>query len=241
MIKIIIISLMLSISGKMYPIADSNTVILILPGGGYKHVSANGSLYAEWLNDIGIPAYVLDYRPNPYPFPMQDACAALKELRKEYKTIGVLGESAGGHLAASINIYDPNSKPDFLILLFPAITMTKSFQRINYWKNIFRENADPNLLEKYSVEDNPTLCPTFIVGGNLDASCPPENGIAYYLSLRKRNIKAELHIFYDAQHGFYENRKYNSLGIWNKSDIWPKLCENWINQVCPRKIISRTQ
>jgi len=213
-----------------YEVPDSNNAVLIIPGGAYKIVG-DGVQYAQWLNKLGISACILNYRPNPYPFPMQDATEAFKRLKKQYKTVGVLGSSAGGHLAASIQIYDPNCKPDFLILLFPVISLTKPYRHKDCWKMLFSDNPDQNLLELYSVEEQVTKNnpPAFIISGSKDKSVPAENAIDYYLHLRKNGVPAELHIFQEVKHGFWNKEGYHALGVEGESE-WTKLCENWLKK-----------
>ena len=227
------------------------TGIVICPGGGYGFVSMDreGLQIANWLNSIGISAFVLDYRQNgrgyQYPAPMQDAQRAMRIVRSRAKEfsidperIGIMGFSAGGHLASSIgthfqkNFYEPkddldkaNCRPDFMILLYPVITMDDSFTHRGSKRSLLGQNPDPNLVESFSNEKQVTsqTPPTFLVHSNEDRTVPVENSIYFYLALRKARVPAEMHIYLKGSHGSAIETRFGPIST------WPDRCATWMN------------
>jgi acetyl esterase/lipase len=226
------------------------TGIIVLPGGGYGHLAMDheGKQIAEWLNSLGITAFVLKYRMSSsghrHPVPMLDAQRAIRTVRanaKEYKIdparIGVLGFSAGGHLASTVGTHfddgiskseDPieraSSRPDFLILCYPVISLKESFSHRGSRTKLLGDSPDPALVESLSNETQVTAKtpPAFIFQTTEDKSVPAENAVAFYQALRKASVPAEMHIFQAGRHG---------LGL--AKDVpgtskWPELCELWM-------------
>jgi len=233
------------------PSQVNGTAILICPGGGYGHLSMNkeGKKIAEWLNTLGITAIVLKYRlPSDLIMkdksirPLQDAQEAMKIIRRnaaEWKIdankIGVMGFSAGGHLAATLSTrfdlptYTPidsiSSRPDFSILLYPVISMTDEIthkvSRINLLGNTFTKETIHKFSNEYWVSRETP--PTFIVHASDDVSVSAENSINYYLALKKNVIPAEMHIYENGGHGF-------GLGSDDQKKSWLSECTNWLKQ-----------
>lgn len=226
------------------------TGVIVVPGGGYGHLAMNheGSQIAEWLNAQGITAFVLKYRMSStghkHPVPMMDGQRAIRTVRaraKEFNIdpsrIGVLGFSAGGHLTSTLGTHfdvgdadsaDPiervSSRPDFLVLCYPVISMTSDATHKGSRKNLLGETPDPKLLQSLSNETQVTsqTPPTFIFQTSEDASVPAENCVAFYLALRKAHVPAEMHIFQAGKHG---------LGLAKDTPgtkEWPNLCHNWL-------------
>jgi len=233
------------------PSQVNGTAILICPGGGYGHLSMNkeGKKIAEWLNTLGITAIVLKYRlPSDLIMKdksigsLQDAQEAMKIIRRnaaEWKIdankIGVMGFSAGGHLAATLSTrfdlatYTPidsiSSRPDFSILLYPVISMTDEIthkvSRINLLGNTFTKETIHKFSNEYWVSRETP--PTFIVHASDDVSVSAENSINYYVALKKNAIPAEMHIYENGGHGF-------GLGSGDQKKSWLSECTNWLKQ-----------
>lgn len=231
------------------PQKPNGTSIVIFPGGGYKHLAINKEGYkvAKWLNSLGITAFVLKYRlPNEAIMiyktiaPLQDAQEAIRfvrrksnELNLDENKIGILGFSAGGHLAATLSnqyykkIYaikdNTSAKPNFSILIYPVISMDDAITHKGSKNNLLGNKPSTKKIIKYSNEKQvDSLTPiTFLVHATDDNSVPVENSIDYYLALKKYKISAELHIYQKGGHGF-------GLGKKNTSQFWGKACEKWL-------------
>jgi acetyl esterase/lipase len=227
------------------------TGVIVFPGGGYGHLAMDheGTQIAEWLNSLGVTAFVLKYRMSltghRHPVPMMDAQRAIRTARanaKEYKIdparIGVLGFSAGGHLASTVGTHfddgkpdsdDPiervGSRPDFLVLCYPVISLKEKFSHGGSRTKLLGDSPDPALVESLSNETQVSAKtpPTFIFQTTEDKSVPAENAVAFYLALRKAKVPAEMHIFEAGRHG---------LGLAKDTpgtNKWPELCELWMN------------
>lgn len=209
---------------------NTRTGVVVCPGGGYGGLANDheGKQIAEFLNKHGISAFVLKYRLAPrykHPYPMLDVQRAIRFVRakaKEYQVepsrIGVMGFSAGGHLASTAathftdgkgldfpvdNIDEQPSRPDFAILCYPVITMDASVTHGGSRKNLLGENPDAELVKLMSNDQQvtPRTPPTFIFHTTEDAAVIPENAILFYLGLRKHKVPAELHIYERGRHG----------------------------------------
>jgi acetyl esterase/lipase len=205
----------------------SGTAIVICPGGGYQNLSMDkeGSAVAKWLNSLGVSAFVLKYRLGPryhHPIELGDAQRAIRTVRAravEYglqaDRIGIMGFSAGGHLASTAGThYDagngaaadpldrPGSRPDFMVLCYPVISFGP-FAHVGSRRNLLGNDPDPKLVENLSNElqvtgDTPT---TFLFHTTTDATVPVENSVMFYSALRKAGVPAELHIYERGPHG----------------------------------------
>ena len=230
-------------------ISANGTSIIIFPGGGYSHLSMNkeGKKIAKWLNSLGITAFVLKYRlPSDDVMkdktigPLQDAQEAVRMVRRNAKKwnldttkIGVIGFSAGGHLAATLSTRyeektyestdNTSSKPNFALLVYPVISMNTAITNKGSKEKLLGINPSQELTDKFSSElhVNSTTPPTFIVHASDDKSVPVENSINYYLALKNMKIQAEMHIYEKGGHGF-------GLGIIDTSKNWTIDCENWL-------------
>lgn len=215
----------------IYPAAkdhNSGTAVVVCPGGGYgiHAVDHEGTQIARWLNSIGVSAYVLKYRLGgryKHPAPMQDVQRAIQYVRANAETngvspkrIGVMGFSAGGHLASTCATHfldakpdaaDPiekvSSRPDFAVLCYPVITMTESFGHGGSKKNLLGDNPDPELAKFVSSElqVTPQTPPTFLFHTAEDTAVPVENALAFYAACRKHKVPAEMHIYQFGPHG----------------------------------------
>ncbi|WP_382383254.1 alpha/beta hydrolase [Formosa undariae] len=226
----------------------NGTAVVIYPGGGYQHLAMHkeGTKVGAWLSSLGITAFVLKYRlPSDAIMtqktigPLQDAQEAMRYIRRhaaDYKLdvnkIGVLGFSAGGHLAATLSTHykdrvyesdNTSAKPDFSILIYPVISMKNELTHNGSRVHLLGENPSEENILYYSnelqVDDNTP--PTFLVHATNDKSVPVENSVHYYLALKKHKIDTEMHLFEKGGHGF---------GL-SKDDIhlhWKDNCENWL-------------
>ncbi len=225
------------------------TAVIICPGGGYSIVAAQHEGYdvAKKFNEAGVAAFVLKYRlpddktsSEPGIAPLQDAQQAILTVRKNAKAwlidpsrIGIMGFSAGGHLASTAathfsKSYIPNTgnislRPDFLLLIYPVISSDTLISHRGSFENLLGKNASPEKLREFSSEllvDAETP-PAFLVHASDDKGVSPENSIVFYEALLKNNIPAELHIYEKGGHGF---------GLKNPSskEDWFKTCLNWM-------------
>ena len=204
------------------------TGIVVCPGGGYGGLAIGheGKDIAEWLNAQGVAAFVLRYRLGPkyhHPTMLEDAQRALRTVRaraEHYKIdprrLGVMGFSAGGHLASTVGTHfdagradaaDPidrqSSRPDFMILCYPVIALNTEFAHLGSKRNLLGENPDSKLVASLSNETQitPDTPPTFLFHTNEDSGVKPENSVLFYLGLRRANVPAELHIYERGRHG----------------------------------------
>ncbi|HOB74270.1 MAG TPA: alpha/beta hydrolase [Phycisphaerae bacterium] len=233
------------------PPADKATgaAVVICPGGGYAHlaVEKEGTAVARWLNSLGVAGFVLQYRLAPryrHPAPLQDAQRAIRTVRAradEWKInpnqIGIMGFSAGGHLASTAGthfdagnasaedrIERVSSRPDFLILCYPVITFTEPKLHRGSRSNLIGDPPDPKLIEELSSEKQvtPQTPPTFLFHTDADTGVPPENSVLFYLALRKAKVPAELHIYQPGPHG---------VGLAANDPFlrsWPERCADWM-------------
>ena len=204
------------------------TAVVIYPGGGYGLVATDdGRIVAQWLNTFGVAGFVVNYRQRGegygHPAPLQDAQRAIRIVRAraaEWKIvpnrIGVLGISAGGHLASTVGTHfdkgNPNSadpvervgcRPDFLILCAPVIALNEPYTHVGSQTNLLGANADPALVRSLSSEKQVTAetPPTFLFHTDEDSLVPPENSVQFYLALRRAGVPAEMHIYRKGPHG----------------------------------------
>lgn len=231
--------------------AANGGAVVICPGGGYGHLAMNheGHAVAKWFNSIGYTAAVLAYRlPSkgyPHPAPMQDVQHAIQTLRSKSQEwnldpekVGVFGSSAGGHLASTAATHylvaDPDatdpvqrvsSRPDFLVMLYPVISMDLDITHRGSRQNLLGKTPSEELLELMSNEKQVTAetPPTFIIHADDDKGVKAENSIRFYLALREAEVPAELHIFKKGGHGFgIKDKAYRPV------DGWPDLLAKWL-------------
>lgn len=227
------------------PRKANGSAVLIIPGGGYRRVVVDHEGYdlARWLNARGVTALVLLYRlpgdgwrddPNT---PLQDAQRAMRliremsdELNVNPQKIGVLGFSAGGHLAASLEtrydeeVYDPVDKadtlparPDFAGLVYPVISMKAPTAHAGSAERLLGERPGAQQRAAYSAQNRvrPETPPTFLLHAGDDGSVPVENSLLMYAALRKAGVAAEMHLFEQGGHGFgLRNAQQPPLSIW---------------------------
>ncbi len=210
------------------PATASGTGVVVCPGGGYGHLAVDheGTQVARWFNSIGVSAFVLKYRLGKryqHPAPLDDVQRAMQWVRSNAEKyhlapnrIGVMGFSAGGHLASTCATHfldadpqakDPvrkvSSRPDFAILAYPVISMTEKFGHTGSRRNLIGENPDPELAKFLSSEQQVTeqTPPVFIFHTTQDTGVPVENALAFFAACRAHKVPVEMHIYQFGPHG----------------------------------------
>ncbi|MDG1762215.1 MAG: alpha/beta hydrolase [Flavobacteriaceae bacterium] len=234
----------------------NGAAVLICPGGGYKILAIDHEGYkiAKWLNSFGISAFVLKSRlpddrimVNKSVGPLQDAQKAMRIIRQnaqkwniDPQKIGVLGFSAGGHLAASLSThYDaevyPNdnifsARPDFSILVYPVISFQNELTHGGSRTNLLGTSPSQEEIDYFSneLQINQDTPPALLIHSIDDEIVPFENSIAYLKELKKQGITTELHAFSDGGHGY-------GLGNWGTHSMWSKNAENWLTTLFKNK------
>jgi acetyl esterase/lipase len=227
----------------------TQTGVIIAPGGGYSHLSMTkeGSDIAAWLNQHGVAAFVLQYRLGPkyhHPIELGDAQRAIRMVRSQAASFGIAsnrlgmwGFSAGGHLTATAGTQfdagntsapDPidqqSSRPDFLILAYPVITMKTPFAHQGSVHSLLGDTPDPAMLDALSAEQHvtPQTPPTFLYATTDDQTVPVMNSILFYEELSRAKVPAEIHIFQHGAHG-------SGLGGTSPALMqWPGLLYTWL-------------
>ncbi len=225
----------------------TGAAVIVCPGGSYSHLADHeGRPVAEWLTTIGIAGFVLKYRIAPryhHPAPFTDVTRAMRLVRARAAEwgldpgrIGVLGFSAGGHLASTLATHfdaghaadaDPierlSSRPDLAILIYPVITMGPGGHRGSL-ANLLGAEPDPALVEEFSNQKHVTkdTPPTFLVHTVADAGVPYENSLMFAAALRKAGVPHELHVYEQGAHGFGMGKGDPILGT------WPDRCAAWL-------------
>lgn len=224
------------------PERSVGTAVVVCPGGGYRALAIDheGEQIARWWNSLGVSAFVLKYRLGPkyhHPVELGDAQRALRWVRSragqygiQPDRIGIMGFSAGGHLASSAaTLFDRgqagaadaidrlSSRPDFAVLGYPVISMTTEYVHQGSKNNLLGENPDPALAAHLSTElqVTPETPPVFLFHTNEDAVVPAENSVLFYLALRRAKIPAELHIYERGPHGVGLAWSDAVLGSWS--------------------------
>jgi acetyl esterase/lipase len=237
----------------MYPAPAekaNGTTVIICPGGGYwgLAIGHEGAQVAKWLNGLGITAFVLKYRlpddsimENKSIGPMQDGQQALRIVRRHAKEwginpdkIGIMGFSAGGHLASTLSthfnekVYEPSdstsARPDFSLLIYPVISMDSSITHWGSRENLLGKNPSPELVKHFSneLQVSSETPPAFLVQSIDDNVVPIQNSIDYALSMHKFNIPCELHVYQSGGHGYGLGRSANT------ESTWPEACRKWL-------------
>jgi acetyl esterase/lipase len=230
--------------------ATARPAIVVLPGGGYGMLASDheGHQIARWLNEHGISAFICLYRHHGagyrHPVPWHDAQRAIRTVRAWAKDwgvdehrVGILGFSAGGHLASHVTTCfdagDPSSpdevarfssRPDVSILCYPVIAWGESFTHQGSQQNLLGLEASPQILEELSTQRRVTADtpPTFLWHTQEDQAVPPENSLVFYRAMLAHGVPGELHIFERGAHG---------LGLaqgQGAAAAWPDLCIAWL-------------
>jgi acetyl esterase/lipase len=228
----------------------TGTAVLICPGGGYGVLAFDheGYAIARWLNENGIAGIILKYRlPSDLIMkdksvgPLQDAQEAIRIIRRNEAhwkinpgKIGVIGFSAGGHLASSLSthyaekVYEPtdtvSARPDFSLLIYPVISFDAAFTHMGSRNNLIGTNPSAEAVNRFSneLQINEKTPPAFLVHSADDKVVPVRNSIVYFEGLTRNNVRAELHVFQKGGHGYGL-----SAGKGTQSS-WPELCIKWL-------------
>jgi acetyl esterase/lipase len=226
----------------------TGAAVMICPGGGYGILAASheGSDFAKWFNDRGISAFVLKYRlPNEsamtrqHEVPLMDAMQGMKLIRQnavkwniDLNKIGVMGFSAGGHLAATLSTHynmgekaSQEAKPNFSVLLYPVISLSPTIAHGGSRDKLLGSEKSEELIKYYSneLQVSDQTPPAFLVHAMDDSGVPVENSIEYYLALKKHKIPAEMHLYPKGGHG-YGMRTEGKGSLAN----WPTAMEGWL-------------
>ena len=229
------------------PAKATGQAVVICPGGGYRLLSMGheGRDYAKWMAENGITTAVLKYRlPNTTPqVPMEDAAEALRYMREEYrgkesiKQLGIMGFSAGGHLAAStaVGCLKANGdtsaraalRPDFAVLFYPVITGNPSQMHKGSYDKLLGSDRTQELTDKWSPElvagkDAPQ---TLLILSSDDATVPPINSTKFYNTLKELGVPASITILPSGGHGwgFRDSFKYKA--------IWQEAMLQWLESI----------
>lgn len=232
------------------PDQPSGAGVVVCPGGGYGALAMDheGHQIARWLNEHGIAAFICDYRHRNkgygHPAPLQDAQRAIRTVRarcEEFHVkpdrIGILGFSAGGHLASTAvtkfdagdeSSGDPvmraSSRPDFGILCYPVIVFDQAVTHRGSQRNLLGENPPTELVASLSSEKQVTeqTPPCFLWHTFEDAGVPPQNSVAFYQALLAHKVPAELHVYEKGRHGVGLARDIPG------TSAWPAACIAWL-------------
>ena len=227
----------------------NGTAVVICPGGGYgiNAISHEGTDVAKKFNEMGVAAFVVKYRiPNDATMlnreigPLQDVQQAIKTVRQrakewnvEVNRIGIMGFSAGGHLASTAGTHFDTAvipeagtislRPDFMILIYPVISFNDKITHMGSRDNLIGKLPSAEKIIEYSNELQVTANtpPTFLVHASDDDAVKANNSIDFYESLLKYKVPAELHIYQKGGHGFGMNNK-------TTDDQWMDRCKNWM-------------
>ena len=218
----------------------TSTAVIVCPGGGYRRLAFahEGIAVASWLNSLGVSAFVLKYRLSEYghPAPLRDVLRAVRLLRSEAGTwgidpqrIGVLGFSAGGHLASSAaTLFDApegrtgaaldavSARPDFLVLVYPVITLAGPSAHAGSREALLGKSPAAELVDALSTHLRVTdrTPPTFLVHGGTDTAVPPDNSLLFYSALRRAGVPAEIHLYQEGPHGIGLRPGYGPMSAW---------------------------
>lgn len=233
-----------------YPLqgVGSGGCVIVCPGGGYGHRAAHeAEPIARALNERGLAACVCDYRVAPYrhPYPLLDAQRAIRWVRAHAgalnvnpEAVGILGFSAGGHLAATAGThYDPgradgdeidrrSCRPDALVLCYPVISFGE-FGHRGSRANLLGEHPAPELVQSLSNETQVTADtpPTFLWHTADDAGVPVQNSLLFAQALSAHRVPYELHVYRSGRHGLGLAPEFPRIAT------WMDLCVGWLREV----------
>ena len=229
----------------------NKTAIIVCPGGGYARLAIGheGTEVAEAFNQLGVTVFVLKYRlpfdscmTNKEVVPVQDLQQTIKLVRDRAESfdinpnmLGVLGFSAGGHLASTgitkfsesyiENTSNTSLRPDFAILGYPVISMDSAICHKGSRDNLLGKKAAAAKIKLFSSElqVTPQTPPTFLVHASDDKSVPVENSVRFYQALIKNKVNAEIHIYQNGGHGFGLNNTTTSDAWFERAITWMRV------------------
>jgi acetyl esterase/lipase len=236
--------------------SGSNAAVIICPGGGYRILAYEweGTDIAKWFNSKGMTAFVLKYRlpdaasvVNSYEAPLQDVQRAIRLVRSRAEEwgidpnkIGIMGFSAGGHLASTAGTHfnDPNTfvgdeidalsaRPDFMILGYPVISMREEITHQGSKLSLLGNDPSEEMIQRFSNEKRVSeyTPPTFLVHSGDDGAVPVANSLLFYEALIAHRVPAEMHLYPFGGHGY--------ALAWNKAQLeqWPELLWAWLREI----------
>lgn len=221
------------------PEANAGVAILSCPGGGYAIESVNGANdMADWYNMQGITFAVLKYRmPNygHYEATMADVDRAMRMMREfaaanDIELVGIMGASAGGHLASSqaTHYADSITRPDFQVLFYPVITLDSTYTHQGTRVRFLGKNPPEGLEQEWSnnLKVTPDTPPAILLGSWDDKVVPIQNSVDYFMALRRNNVPAAMYIYPDGNHGWghihpihYRDEWHNELSSWLQKEV----------------------
>ena len=221
----------------IYPAKNPNgQAIVACPGGGYAGIAVTheGHDMAAWFNTQGITYAVLHYRMpfGKHEIPLSDAHQAIRYMRKHadqwgIQQLGIMGSSAGGHLASTAAThFTEETRPDFQILFYPVITMT-DYTHKGSKENLLGDNPDNEIIRLYSneLQVSQQTPPAFIIHSSNDKTVPVQNSINYYLAMCKYGIPVSMHLYPIGGHGWGYNDSFTYKLQW-KNEL-----EKWLNEI----------
>ena len=223
------------------PRSASGPACVVCPGGGYGTRAAHeGEPIALWLNTLGIVAGVVAYRHAPryrHPVPVTDALQAVRLLREKSpelgadpRRVGILGFSAGGHLASSAATLftGPEDRPDWAVLVYPVIALEGPAAHLGSKNNLLGEKADPALVKSLSTQTRvgKNTPPTYLVHTADDPVVPVQNSLLFAQALAEKNVPFGMHLMAHGPHGI-------GLGISRLPETltWPAACASWLRGI----------
>ncbi len=226
------------------------SAMVIFPGGGYGALALDheGVQMARFFNRLGMQAFIVDYRHRGkgygYPAPLDDARRALRLVRHragewhvDPHRVGIIGFSAGGHLASALSTHFDDGKaeasdrverqscrPDFAVLCYPVIGLGKPYTHRGSQRNLLGDHPDPRLVKELSSEDRVTARtpPTFLWHTMTDRVVPVQNSLKYFEAMVRHGVPGELHVFPAGRHGLGLARQKPGAAA------WPQLLETWL-------------
>jgi acetyl esterase/lipase len=233
------------------PEQSTGTAVIICPGGGYwgLAIQHEGQQIAQWFNSFGVTAFVLKYRlpddsimKNKSVGPLQDAQEAIRQVRRHAKEwnidpnkIGIMGFSAGGHLASTASthfnekVYAPDdntsARPDFSILIYPVISMDSAITHSGSRYFLLGDHPSQELVDHFSNDLQVTdqTPPAFMIHSLDDNVVPVQNSINYALAMKNHNIPCELHLYEHGGHGYGLGSQSNDT-----QSTWSDACKKWM-------------
>lgn len=216
-------------------VIKTGKMVMICPGGGYGVLAYDkeGTDIAKWLNGYGIAAAVLKYRlPEdesnevPHLTPLMDAKRGMELIRSnaekwgvDPKKVGVMGFSAGGHLASTLGThFEGSNRPDFMVLIYPVVTMKLDNTHNGSRNNLLGDDPSNELVDLYSneLQVRPDTPSTFILHSGDDLVVPVENSLQLYEALKEKNVKVEMHLYPHGGHGFAMGFQHGRLATWRQ-------------------------
>jgi acetyl esterase/lipase len=230
------------------PAVANGTSVVIFPGGGYVRLAMDIEGYdlARWMNARGVTAFVVKYRMQEYgfPAPLLDGLRAVRLVRKNANSwgldpnkIGVIGFSAGGHLAASVTarpdfvtdkkdaLLSMSARPDFAVLGYPVITLEGESAHAGSRKALLGENPDPEVVHENSLQNQVKagVPPVFIFHGVADQAVPVANSLMFFNEVLKYSKQSELHLYQSSIHGVGMVQGQGSISTWAQAlEAWMK-------------------